>query len=100
ADDGVLVRVELLFVDAHDIGGHLVGALGGGGDQDTLGAAGDVLAGSVEVGEQAGGLDDVVDAHVAPGKLGGVAFGEAADLVAVDDHAIIAGDFDGAVEAA
>src|SRR5690606_9097907 len=48
---------------------------------------GDVAGGLVGVGEQAGGLDHVVDAQVLPGKAGGVAGGgDALDLVTVDDE--------------
>ena len=50
--------------------------------------------GLLAVGEETGGLDDDLDAQVAPGQLGGVAVGEDLDVLAVDDDAVvIVGDF-------
>ena len=45
----------------------------------------EVLGGVVAVGEEAGRLDDDVDAEVAPRQRGGVALGEHLELLAVDD---------------
>ena len=45
-------------------------------------------AGGLAGAELAGRLDDDVDAVVAPGQCGGVAFGADRDLVAVDDHGV------------
>jgi len=97
--DDLRGRFELLVVDAHDDGRHLVGRLGGGGDEGFLCAGLDVLVRAVEVGEEAGRLDDVVHADVAPLEVGGVALGGGADGLAVDDEVfVVGGDF--AVEAA
>ena len=63
-------RVVVLVVDAHDEGGVLVGR--GGRDDDLLGATVDVGVRLGGVGEEAGGLDDDVGAHVAPGDGGGL----------------------------
>ena len=50
-----------------------------------------VAARLVGVGEEAGGLDDDVDAEVPPGDVAGVAFGEDLDRLAVDlDGAVVA----------
>ena len=75
-----------LLVDAHDEG--RVVARGGGGDDDLLGAGGDVLPGVLRLGEAAGRLDDDVDAEVAPGEVGGVALFEDLDGLAVDDDVV------------
>src|SRR5690606_37348771 len=55
-----------------------------GGDDDLLGAAGDVLLGVFLLGEDAGRLDDDVDTQLAPGDVGGVALGEHLDRLAAD----------------
>ena len=65
------VLVVLVEVDAEDDRDVLV--LGGRGDDDLLGAGVEVLGGLVAVGEEAGRLDDDVDAEVAPRQLRGVA---------------------------
>ena len=49
----------------------------------------EVLGGVVALGEEAGRLDDDVDAEVAPRQRGGVALGEDLELVAVDDEAVV-----------
>src|SRR5450631_248268 len=73
-DDVVLARVVVLVVDAHDDGDVL--ALGRRGDDDLLGARGQVLAAALSVLEEAGRLDDDVGADLGPGKVGWVALGE------------------------
>ena len=50
-----------------------------------LAPAVDVAGGRGGVREPTGGLDDDVDAQVAPGQLGGLLLGEDLDLLAVDD---------------
>ena len=75
------------LVDAHHDGDVLV--RGRGGDQDLLGAGVDVLLRSGGLGEEAGGLDDDVDAELAPGQVGGIALGEDLDDVAVDDDVAV-----------
>jgi hypothetical protein len=68
ADDVVLGRIVLVGVDAEDDGDVLI--LRRGADQDLLGTGGDVGLGLLGVGEDAGGLDDDVDAEVLPGQGG------------------------------
>jgi hypothetical protein len=43
------------------------------------------------VTEDAGALEDNIDAQLAPGKVGGVALGHVLDLLAVDDEVAVAG---------
>jgi hypothetical protein len=62
---------------------------GGRGDDDLLGARVEVLGGRVALGEQPGGLDHDVDAEVFPRQLGGVAYGEALEALAVDDDLLV-----------
>ena len=82
-DDVVLVGVVLVEVDAE--ADRDVLALGGRRDDDLLRpAAVDVLLRVLAVGEAAGGLDDDVDAQVAPRQVGRVGLGEHLQLVAVD----------------
>jgi hypothetical protein len=69
-DDVVLGGVVLVVVHAHDDGD--VFALGRGGDDDLLGAGGDVALGLFGVGEQTGGLDDDIDAEAFQGSSAGV----------------------------
>ena len=66
-DDVVLVGVVLVEVDAE--ADRDVLALGRRGDDDLLRAAVEVLGGVLAVGEEAGRLDDDVDAEVAPRQL-------------------------------
>jgi len=47
-----------------------------------------VQAGLLLGKEGTGGLDDVVDAGIPPGNLGGVSLVEDADLVAIDDQVL------------
>ena len=91
-----LAGIVLVFVDAQHDGQVL--ALGRGGDDDLLGPAlGDVVLGAQDNlallvdavlldGEDAGGLDDDLDAQVAPGQLAGIGFFEDLDRLAVDDQ--------------
>ncbi len=81
-DDDVGLGVVDLFVDAHD--DRRVLARGGSGDQDLLRATRDVLLGVIRLREAAGGLDDDVDAEVAPGQVRGVALGEHGDALAAN----------------
>ena len=61
------------MVDAHDKHGRVLARRG---DDDAGGATLEVEAGLLEGGEDAGGLDDGVDAAGAPGDGGGVALVE------------------------
>ena len=83
------VGVERVVVDADHEGG--VGAGGRGRDDHARGARLEVGRGLVAVGEEAGGLDDDVDAEVAPRQLLGVALGEDLERVAVDLDAVVGG---------
>src|SRR4030095_16651508 len=84
-------RVVLVVVDAHDDGDVLV--LGRGRDDHLPGPALEVLGGVVALGEDAGRLDDHVDAQVAPGELGRVALGAGQDPLAGDgDRLVVEGD--------
>src|SRR4028119_486152 len=67
-DHLVALGVVVLVVYLEDEGG--VDVLGGGGDRYLLGAALEVLGGTVAAGEDAGGLHDNVGAARAPGALG------------------------------
>ena len=80
-------RVVEVVVDAHHDGDVLVG--GRRRDDDLLGAAVDVLAGVRGLGEEAGGLDDDVDAEIAPRQAGRVALGEDPDRLAADPDAVV-----------
>ena len=75
--------VVVIRVHADDVGGDVV-ALGGGGDDNLLGASLDVLAGAGAVEEDTGALDDDVDLHLLPGEVEGVAIGHDGDVLAVD----------------
>ena len=82
--------VDLVEVDAED--DRRVGLGRRRGDDDLLRARLEVLGGVRALGEEAGRLDDDVDAEVAPRQRGRVALGEHLDLVAVDDqHAVADG---------
>src|SRR3990172_5785407 len=82
-EDVVLRRVVLVVVDTHDEGDVL--ARGGSGDDDFLGAGGEVLRGVVSLGEQARGLDDDIDPEGLPRKIRRV-------LLFQDLEALLAGD--------
>ena len=87
-NDAVLGNVELLVVHTHDDSDVLV--LGRSGDDDLLGAGGDVALGLLTLGEESGRLDHDIDSEVLPGKGGGAFLhGEALDLVAVHDEGVV-----------
>ncbi|GMA85014.1 hypothetical protein GCM10025868_02640 [Angustibacter aerolatus] len=93
----MLRRVVLVVVDAQHHGEVLVG--GRRGDDDLLGTAVDVRLRLLRVGEEAGRLDDDVDAEVGPGQRLRVALGEDLDLLAADGDAAV-GDRDVLLQAA
>ncbi|KAH6610223.1 hypothetical protein Trco_000243 [Trichoderma cornu-damae] len=94
--DDVGGAVVVLLVDAH----HVHGGIGRGGrDDDLLGAADEVSLGLFDGGEDAGGLDNVLGAGLAPLDVGRVALGVEANLFAVDNE-VLAVDLDVALEAA
>ena len=97
-EDVVHRAVVGLLVDAEDDRGDVVTG-GRSRDDDLLGAAGDVLARILGLGEAAGGLDDDVDAQLAPRQVGRVALFEDVDRLAVDDD-LVAVELDGRVETA
>ena len=73
-------RVVGVVVDAeHD---RDVGIRGRGGDHDLLRARGEMLLRALPVGEEAGGLEDDVDAQVAPRERRGIALREHPNLLA------------------
>src|SRR5215211_6795500 len=86
-DDVVAGRVVRLVVDPHHDGDVLV--LGRGRDDDLPGPALEVQGGVVALGEAAGGLDDHVDAEVAPGQLGRVLLGAGQDPLAADGDRLV-----------
>jgi hypothetical protein len=75
-------NVEFVVVHAHDDGDVL--ALRRSGDDDLLGACGDVALGLFGLGEETGGLDDEFDTELGPGELGGGLGGNDKDVVAVE----------------
>src|SRR5678815_1303574 len=82
--DDFVLRRELVLVDAHDERAiHVLVA--GRRNDDFLRAGGDVRAGLRLGGEQAGALDDNIDAQIAPRQLAGVALGADLDAVALHD---------------
>ena len=83
ADDVVGSGVVAVLVDPEDDRDVL--ALGGGADDDLLRTGVDVRARLVGIREEAGALEDDVDAEVAPRQGGRVLLGEDLDLAAVDD---------------
>ena len=84
-----LARVVFVLVDAHDDGQAI--ALGRGGDDDLLGAGGEVALGLLHIGEQAGGFDHQVHAQRLPRQLRGVLGADDLDLLAVDHQHIVLG---------
>ena len=85
----MLGGVVFAVVHAHDHGDVLT--LGRSGNDDLLGAGGDVALGFFSVGEQTGRLDDDLDAQLGPGELGGSLGGDNEDLLAVHDEHIVIG---------
>ena len=79
--------VVVSLVHAHDEGA--VDVLRGSGDDDLLGTTVEVSLGLLAVGEEAGGLNDNLNAELAPGQVGGVTLREHLDVLAVDDDALV-----------
>ena len=96
-DHVVLVRVVGVVVHAQHQ--RHVGVGCRGADDHLLRAGGEVLRGVVALGEEAGGLDHHVGAHVAPRQCRRIALREHLQLVAVDDQAVV-GEVDLALERA
>ena len=82
-----VLRVEVGVVDAHHE--RAVGAVGRGRDDDERGAGVEVGGGLVPGGEEAGRLDDEVDAEVGPRQLGRVADLQHLQLVVADLDAVL-----------
>jgi len=88
--------VELGVVDTHDEHG---GIVGGGGDDDELGARVEVDGSTILGGEDTGGLDNDVGTAGSPGDLLGIHLAKDGDGAAVDDELVVLA-LDGALEAA
>jgi hypothetical protein len=96
-DDLLGREVEVLVVDAvHE---RRVGAVARGRHDDERGATLEVVGGGVALGEDAGRLDDDVDAEVAPRELLRIAHLQHLELVTVDRDAA-RGGLDGLAERA
>ena len=87
--DEVHVGGVFILVDAHDEHGGVV--LGGGGHDDLLGAGLQMGLALLLGQEQAGGLNDVLGAQLAPGNLGGITLGIDGDLLAIDHDGALGG---------
>ena len=81
----LIAGLEHRVVDAVDDGGIDIFATGGGND-DLLGATGQVRRSLFPAGEQAGAFQHHVHAQCTPGQLGWIALGQHLDAVAIDDH--------------
>ena len=90
-DDVVLFLVVLIVVDAHDDGDVL--ALRGAGDDDLLGAGLDVLGCKLAGLEDARGLNNDVDAELAPRQILGIALAQHLHRVAIC-HETVFSDLD------
>jgi hypothetical protein len=86
-NDVVSVFVVLVEVDAQHHRDVL--AAGRRRDDDLLGARIEVLGSSLALGEEAGGLDDDVDAEVAPRQVGRITLGQDLEQLAVDQDALV-----------
>ncbi len=86
-DQVVLGGVVLLFVDAEHH--REVHVLGRGADEHLLRAGIDVRLGLVAIGEEAGRLEDDLNAEIGPGKLGGVLLSVDQDLLTVNDDVLL-----------
>ena len=87
-DDVVLGRIVFVFIHADEEGLHF--ALAGGGDDDFLGAGGQMSLGLFRIGEKPGGFDDILHAKLFPGELRGLLGGhDALGGMAVDDEGVV-----------
>lgn len=93
--EDVDVGLVFLVVDTHNEHG---GISRRSRDDDLLGTTLQVSGGLLGGGEDTSGLDDVGSASGAPGDGSGVTLGEEANLLAVDDEALVVG-LDGTLEA-
>jgi hypothetical protein len=84
----MIAVVGLVEVHAEDHG--RVGIGRGRRDDHLLGALREMLGGVVALGEEAGRLDDDVDAEIAPRQLSGIALREHLDLAPVDEEPRVA----------
>ena len=95
--DDVGRRVELVRVDANDVGRDVV-TLGRGSDNNLLGTSSDVLASARAVEEDTGTFDDDVDAHFLPRQLQRVSFRDNVDDVTIDRHGLVIDNLDVSLE--
>mmetsp|Transcript_5178 Transcript_5178/g.15483 ORF Transcript_5178/g.15483 Transcript_5178/m.15483 type:complete len:263 (+) Transcript_5178:548-1336(+) len=98
-DDVVVLILVVIRVDSDDESSNAV-TLAGSGDEHLLGSGLQMLAGALLVDKHAGGLDDEVDAELAPRKLERVPVGHDLDLLAVDGDGVISDDPDIGVKGA
>ena len=66
-NDGVRLGIVFVLVDAHDDRGAI--AFGRSGNDNLFGAGSEMALGLLDVGEQTGGFDNEVHAHLLPGQL-------------------------------
>jgi len=86
-NDIVLLEVEFVVVNAHN--DRDVFALRRSGDDDFLGASGDMALGFFSVGEETGRFDDQLNTQLGPGELSGRFGGNHEDFLAVNDEDIV-----------
>jgi hypothetical protein len=84
-----VVRVLVVRVEVHAEHDGDVLAAGGRGDDDLLRAGFEVLGGVVALREEAGRLQDHVDAEITPSEVRRVTLGLDEDLLAVHDEAVV-----------
>ena len=87
--DHFVLGLQLVVVDAHH-DGH-VGAVGGGRDDDPLGAGFEMLCRGFAPGEDAGAFERDIDPQFLPRQFRRVALGGDPDLAAAGVHPVLAG---------
>mmetsp|Transcript_3719 Transcript_3719/g.4151 ORF Transcript_3719/g.4151 Transcript_3719/m.4151 type:complete len:392 (+) Transcript_3719:109-1284(+) len=89
--------IEVGVVHTDNVGWD-IRALGRGSDHNLLGTSQDVLASTRAVDEDTGTLDDDVNVHLAPRKLGGIASRHNLDDLAIDREGLVINHLDIGVE--
>jgi len=91
-DDVVVGNIKFIVVDTHNHRDVL--SLGRSGDDDLLGACGQMTLGLFGIGEEAGALKHDIDIEIFPRKCGRAFFdGKALDLVAINDERVVLSRF-------